>query len=725
MARATLPTLTYLYDGYKPIQGLDEAEIRMRRAHKYRNALVRNELRRRRAVNAILRELNPELVVLDAEIEKLNESIKENEDAIDDASVDARRKVRPTHLVKKVKEDKAERKLLREKVKALKNKLFSASRFSGISAAISKWSEGNASAPGWLSGDRRRTPEELLTLIERWSTHRVRGDDKVFESCLKWKKGADTFPTPGSADHTAALEWQRRSIPLKIKYDARDKKLQKASGLHWGTYNHVDQSMSNRKKGTPPVFKKWRGDGHLAVQRQPKGGRGEGADRVTGEHLMVREAMAGTDSWIRIEPLSTDAGLSKARLKETKVWLRIDSVGRAPLWVVIPIRMHRPIPDDAHIMQAHLIRKRIATRDHWQVTFILARPSGWKKPDCASSGHVALDVGWRIRPEREVRKARMRAFGKAVFAFRQWQTRNRSVIPTWLAEANPESPQQLSDVVYHWIRNRFEHDRLIFGEFERWRKWDIQLSWPGPALRCAYYMGSDGEEGEILLPPRWLQHYKHLRDLQSLRDKKWNAIIKVLHNWLKVVDSVPDWVTERLRGVSLWKKKPRLLGVFEYWRRNRFSGDEEVFAQLAHWREREVHLWNWEANRRKRLQASRKCIFRNAIAAFRRRYETGRIEELDLRDFQILPEPEDPPPNEYIKRYNRAACLSSLIETIEWSMAKTIKVKAKYTTMRCARCGHIEDFAREKLEKICPKCEHKEDQDRGAAINIGARALQS
>lgn len=541
---ASLPTVMYRYGAWAPAEELEWVSAQMRRAHRYRNAIVRNELNRRAAVEALLRRLSPEIEDLDRQVAEAEARVASAREAIGHASVRAGKRARPPDLVAAVRAAKEDLAALYRRRKALRHELFSSD------------------------------------------------------------------------------SWQREKGAVEEKYKRRSIRLRGASGLHWGTYLHVEQSMSDCRRGAPPRFASWRGDGHVAVQLQ-KG--------VTPE-----EAFSGTDKRIRIDPMPVEG--SRAKRKRTVLRLRIGTRDGAPVWTAVPVCLHRPLPADARIKWVHLLRRRIAGNDRWTVSFVLSRAGGWAKPDAAGDGSVSIDVGWRIRP--------------------------------------------------------------------------------GRALRVAYWRSSDGAEGELCLPPLWLRQYEATYRIQAVRRGLFNRVQSELAGWLKD-RPVPAWLAEATATLAFWKSPERLLSVVRTWRGRRFEGDAEMFERMASWRLRELHLWRYEAHRRDRLGAQRRERYRVFAADMRRRYRTARIEELDFRDFHALPQPEEPPPDEIVRRHTRSAALSVLVGVLSDSMAAIERVDPRYTTMRCVRCGHVEDFDRRKLEKLCPACGHAEDQDRGAAVNIG------
>lgn len=465
-------------------------------------------------------------------------------------------------------------------------------------------------------------PKEAADLVKayRESLKALRGQRKELRKAL--------FASP---------EWKIEQEKSDTWAETERKRLRAESGLFWGSYLHVEQSMSGIRSGAPPKFHRWEGDGHLAVQLQ--GG------------LSIPDAFSCKDTRIRIEPVPEEAWLKcpkeltpeeakkqGRKLRKTKVWFRTGSdKNGAPIWAVIPIVLHRPMPSDAQIKWAHFIRRRIGTHCEWQVHFVLARAQGWARPDCAKDGSVGIDVGWRMRPDE--------------------------------------------------------------------------------SLRVAFWKGSDGKEDELVLPADWLGEMARVRRIQSHRDVMFDEIRPLFATWLNA-NTVPDWLKEACGTLPQWKSQARLAAVVIRWREARFQGDEEQFQALEAWRKRDKHLLEFGANLRDQLQGRREHIYRNFAAQMRRAYKTAFIENLDLRDFHVLPEAEEASPDGALREHVRDACLSLLLQCIKESMTETIAVPAKDTTRKCNACGSIEIWDHKILEHTCSKCGVKADQDKNASENI-------
>lgn len=393
-----------------------------------------------------------------------------------------------------------------------------------------------------LSPALRKMEEEIAAAKASLKTAR----DIIEQASAQARK--KTHP-PGAAEAAALADKRLRELykerkplrqelfaspswkPVGKKIDGRakiqEKRLYAAvgrMGLAWGTRNFVRTTV--KKSGPRPRFSFRDGGGHLVLQLQPKGGKGKGDSRVKGRPLRASEAFACKDSRLRIEPLPSPEPqdfigprLSKAARRRTRVWLRVGSEGKKPVWALVPVVLHRPIPEDAEIKFVHLVRWRIATHFEWRIQFVLSRASGWDQKDRASGGTVAIDVGWRVtgddgktpRPDGSMRVAYWKGsdgdegelalpgdwlsemrktedlrsirdkelFNPMRDRLAQW-IQKVSVVPQWLKDRTDNLPKwrstaRLAAVAMHWRVNRFDGDQAIFAELEAWRKRDKHL----------------------------------------------------------------------------------------------------------------------------------------------------------------------------------------------------------------------------------------------------------
>ena len=417
----------------------------------------------------------------------------------------------------------------------------------------------------------------------------------------------------------ASDPWKAAQTEISAWATEEQKRLRAACGLYWGTYLHVEQSMASAKSGAPPRFHRWTGEGHLAVQI------------IKG--MSIAEAHSN-DTRVRIANAERWSDIS----------LRVGSNDdRTPKWATIPVRLHRPMPDNARIKWVHLIRRQVATRFQWFAQFVLsADEETWRKKDQAMDGAVAIDLGWRM---------------------------------------------------------------------------------VGKSMRIAYWFGDDGASDELCLPDEWLSQMRRVERIRSKRDLDLDAMKTALTAALRTA-APPDWLAAHAPHLHAWRSAARFAGLCHRWRDNRFANDEQLYDQLEEWRRRDRHLYEFEGNLRDQLQRRRLDIYRKFAATMRRKYRCAVIEDMDLRDFHVLPEAEEEPANRAIREHTRDACLSELVRALEESMAQTLKIDGKNTTARCWWCQDLlgvvttDEWDRSSLRHTCSVCGTEYDQDECAARNL-------
>lgn len=172
-------------------------------------------------------------------------------------------------------------------------------------------------------------------------------------------------------------------------------------------------------------------------------------------------------------------------------------------------------------------------------------------------------------------------------------------------------------------------------------------------LRVAYWVASDGTEGELSLPVGWIDEHRKTEAIRSQRDLDFDAVRKAL---AEVGGDRPTWWGEATQHMAAWRAPGKLAALALRWR-------EEVegplgrpvvalppgLAILEAWRKRDRHLLLYEANVREQLQAQRRHLYRCFARSMSRRYAVAVFEGegegeglMDLRDFHELP-PEGAP----------------------------------------------------------------------------------
>ena len=605
------PTRIWSYGARRPLEGFELVEIQMVLANRYRNNLCRLDLDRREKCDNVLRLHLPGLVELETQIKTKEDELEQALDEIRSRNARARRQTGG-------RVDKQTTAPIRNALAELRRQRKE------------------------LRGETFATPEEVVA--QRSEVQRLK--------LIKGRAPKGPVKDAALANYEAALlhlgqlisAWHARNpiardlAEIERWADVKSKELRHTSGLFWSNYLQVEQSCSKFGQGAPPRFRRYRGDGKIAVQLQ--GG------------LSVPEALACTDTQLRIQIMSerlfkndhSPADPNSKRQKnwqQALVWLRIGSEGREPVWTKVPCLLKRPLPQDAVIQWAYLIRRRHGVTDHWSMQFVLARADGWPKPEGPLTGRVGVDVGWRT----------------------------------------------------------LEDD----------------------SLRVAYWCGSDGQEGSLVIPAYDVGRWTESDRWRGIRDREFDQMRETLVVWLKArAGRLPEALAEKLQNLPQWKSADRLGNVIKEWGESyRHQGDEMMFPVCEAWRKQDRHLHNYEGNTRAKARRWRLHLYRVFALELRRKYAVAVIENLDNSELMRKPPPESGEVTIAKARYmQRVAAVSSLTDVLE-SRMDVVEVPAEYTTRDCYFCGHRNEWDQASaIMQTCAGCSREWDQDRNAALNL-------
>jgi hypothetical protein len=98
-----------------------------------------------------------------------------------------------------------------------------------------------------------------------------------------------------------------------------------------------------------------------------------------------------------VDPLAwTSPRRSERRtLARSRVRIRVGSEGREPVWLELPVILHRPLPGDGTVRSASVICEKVGSRERWRLLVTVARPERATRKGPA----VAIDLGWRLLPD--------------------------------------------------------------------------------------------------------------------------------------------------------------------------------------------------------------------------------------------------------------------------------------------------------------------------------------
>lgn len=447
---------------------------------------------------------------------------------------------------------------------------------------------------------------------------------------------------------------------IEDKFNALKKEKRAAfsnDGLFWGTYLIVEQAFDAAKKSKSAEvhFRRWRGDGTIAVQLQ--GGLSTQLMCASADQRLV----------VDLSPLPIPGrGLKNGKSRPLpRVRLRVGSKDRQPVWAEFPVVLHRSIPEDGIVSWAKIHRRITGTTTRWELhlTIKTAEPvkmtiAGQSVVDYGGPGIVAIDLGWRSRG---------------------------------LDTLDPKS------------------------------------------LRVAYWEDKNGTGDELLIDAQVLGQIERADTLRRTRDNTLNVLKAHLHDWLAAQAELPMWLVEEKKHMHLWKAPRRFVLLERSWRNQRFSGDEAMYEELSRWRKHDRHLWNWEANSRRKGCAHRLEQYRRFAALLARSYDTAVLEYFDIRSVAELPTPEE---EETVKlpesRHQRfEAAVSELRTAIEQAFVarggRWAHVNCRNTTRQCQYCDHTEAW--EAWASIyrggCPACGQDWDQDQNACAVLLSRFASS
>lgn len=287
-----------------------------------------------------------------------------------------------------------------------------------------------------------------------------------------------------------AIQDQENKVILKQAKDT--------CGFYWGTEAIIRESCKAFRKGSPPKFKRFTGEGQVGLQI---------AKGLPTSNLQAKRTLLQLH--IPQELQRKFANGEKVRDSEQKAecWFRIDSENRKPVFAKVPIIFSRPFPDGAVIKQAFIERRKIANMTRWKVRFSIEVPyTNPPQPnDQKLPSHVAIHVGWRfsssglrvatwlgsdgrygtlVLPKSHcddymkldsVQADRDEQFNAMRKRLSEWKV--ASDIPEWLSAETEslhawKSQQRLASLCLKWASQRFEGDESIFNELDAWRKKD-------------------------------------------------------------------------------------------------------------------------------------------------------------------------------------------------------------------------------------------------------------
>lgn len=288
---------------------------------------------------------------------------------------------------------------------------------------------------------------------------------------------------------------------LDVGRKARIAAIQAEAGLYWANRNEIrrkyefarEQAMRHGRQLQP---QRWEETGRVRIHFQT-GLAVEGAFLKNGRLQIDRVPQAAWESASRS---------ARRHLARTRIRIRVAANDdRSPVWLDVPLVMHRPLPEGGVIRGVSFIRERVGLQWRHRVLITVAEArQDSRAPELAA----ALDVGWRLTEQglrvaywvgQDGRSGELLLPISDVSEFRRIGTldaaitqahrdtvallgkfREKHPMPAALENAartalDSSSPATLNQLVEEWRTGRFGGDRGIFSKMRAWNKQHIHL----------------------------------------------------------------------------------------------------------------------------------------------------------------------------------------------------------------------------------------------------------
>lgn len=450
-------------------------------------------------------------------------------------------------------------------------------------------------------------------------------------------------------------------------------------GLYWATWNTINDShtraiqavRARRKQGRSAElrFRRWTGEGSIAVQVQ------RGADKPPRTPELLASATSPWRNVLRVPYLDPDEWESMSRAEQRgvgrqEIALRIGAKERAPIMCTVPIVMHRPLPREAEVTAARLVRRRVGGHYRLSVVLTVRIPA----PEQQGSGPVvSLSLGWR-------------SLGNGAIRVGVWESKGK---PRASVTTGSES-----------------------------------------GLEEALHPSVTGASGEIVLPASWRAQFDKVAELRSLRDTKLNALRSALVLWLEDHPEITEELELVPHDVARWRSPARFAALAIRWRE--VPNGTEMRDQLEAWRRQDRHLWEWEANLHDQIVARRREAYRVIAASLADAFGRIVVPDMAISDLAVVPpvDQEDTKQAVLARGQRMMAAPGELRQTLMQAAQRRgvpVEVVAGAgTTTTHASCGTDltgKVDAAERIALWCPVCEEAFDQDKNSARNLLARAV--
>lgn len=426
----------------------------------------------------------------------------------------------------------------------------------------------------------------------------------------------------------------------------------------------------------PPRFHSFDGDGRIGGQI-PKGKYGGKKKR----YCHVADLFAGTSSLLRIRPATLDLQGKRLRDGSFRPWrgqrqeelYEVDiNIGsdekRKNVWVTLPVRIHRRMPEDALVKYAWILARNTEGEVRYDLQLTL-ESSDFQQPTrtraIGGKGRVAVNFGWRRVNRDNMKGIRVACWesesgehGEIVVPVDRFENGKRSFNPPTLG----------ARLVYH---------EYLQGQVDRYRDQAVRI------LRL--WMITSGS--------RWPAHIAE-RSMRSGRNRK-----RMNHAAEQYARSVlgeeraraawQQWKAERLGSNMDLMVSLRDATRWARVRLGRVSTQERFAFWLLIWARKDRHLRSYQVHQEKRSRRQRDAFYREAaldLASEFAEVVTDDAKISDLAKHAEIDEIDEQHARARKQRHGMAPgeC-RSLVREVFFGRSKV--VECKDNTRLCAGCG--------------------------------------
>ncbi len=479
-------------------------------------------------------------------------------------------------------------------------------------------------------------------------------------------------------------------LSRKLDFDANEHKnlVRKESGLMKGTYDLVDAAFEQAMKTSMDSIK----------FRRYSGGR-VGLSVSCGIDEVLSEKRGSS---FRIDPLPDDTWDTRSGRRHAVTNARL-RLGRGLEDVVLPIVMHRPLPEGAEVKSVWLKEEIFGVRRRYFLQITIEgkiRPRNAPAPKPGSM--VALNLSWKM-VDGGLRSG-------------YWVGSDGKEGEVLIKKLHAEDQQAYAEKG----RSEYLYDSLVYSTY---LSTFIQKNFD-------FGMGFFLEAAQSLKLPAWIKGEKDLLKTAS----QWRSPMRLCGYSRFLCDQVLTkavmdslwklWRNHRLDGavkLDLMPTGPGALRETTSWAaQNGVTDPLAVFAVfLELWRRKHIHLHDWKNQTMDRAMRSRREIYRVLASRLSREYETLLIEDFDLRDVaeDVLPEEE----SGKIRGVgmNRTIASTSVLRSclMQAFAGRHRKYPAFGNTAFHAGCGGPMVGEVDNVTMTCTVCGRTDDRDRNNCLN--------